>query len=369
MSKRRSYNLPTFPMILPDTTIAMVTILSRPLDQLNQLVGSQCWVLGCSPSTKIGLNILPMTGVYSLLATLSPLQVPCVYQTIQGAHRDMDLREYRLSSAQIDRGATVLNYQPFILSDDVQTGVAYSWLYADDPRVSPPFVFRRSEWGQQWSKITMANAQLREMYDNFIEEIAIRYPGGRLFDVACNNGYFPVRASQLGMKDCVGSDLGAHYAESFQFLNEVLGTSAQFCHAPYDPASGRLTTEERYDVVVAVAIMCHLPNPLRFLSALGAIANEAIFFWGQMLDTEDFVASYNPPHPNLSAKQVFPYCFNDNTRISKGLFREAARQMGFHNVLILPPKPRWLFAEAAGNGDLTSEIRSGSPHMAVLAMR
>jgi len=31
--------------------------------------------------------------------------------------------------------ATVrLNYQPFILSDDLHTGVAYSWLHSDDPR-------------------------------------------------------------------------------------------------------------------------------------------------------------------------------------------------------------------------------------------
>src|SRR5262247_2799138 len=58
-------------------------------------------------------------------------------------------------------------------------------------------------------------------------------------------------------------------------------------------------------------------------------------FLGQMLDTEDLVASYNPPHPNLSVEHKFPYRFNDNTRISRGLFREAAREMGFREVVFL----------------------------------
>lgn len=30
--------------------------------------------------------------------------------------------------------ATVVDYQPFVLSEDIQTGAAYSWKYSDDPR-------------------------------------------------------------------------------------------------------------------------------------------------------------------------------------------------------------------------------------------
>lgn len=28
----------------------------------------------------------------------------------------------------VEEGASVLSYQPFVLSDDVQTGVGYSWV-------------------------------------------------------------------------------------------------------------------------------------------------------------------------------------------------------------------------------------------------
>lgn len=91
---------------------------------------------------------------------------------------------------------------------------------------------------------------------------------------------------------------------------------------------------------------------------------------GQMLDTEDLVASYNPPHPNLSVEHKFPYRFNDNTRISRGLFREAAREMGFREVVFLPAKPHWLFADNPHKGDFVGEIRNNvSADIAALAMR
>jgi hypothetical protein len=280
----------------------------------------------------------------------------------------MDLRGCNLSAAQVERASQVLDYQPFIISDDIQTGAAYSWLYSNDPRVAPPLVFRREDWSRQWDKITTANGLCRQMYDDFIDEIAFRYGGGSLFDIACNNGYFPIRATSRGMRNCAGSDLGAHHVNAITFLNDVLGTTARFIRAPYDPVSGQVPVGERFDVVVASAIMCHIPNPLRFLACLGAIAKEAIFFWGQMLETDELVAAYKPPHPNLSPPQPFPYCFNDNTRISKGMFREAARLMGFREVAFLAARPHWLFAERS-TSDLETEVRIGSPHVAAIAMR
>jgi hypothetical protein len=40
----------------------------------------------------------------------------------------MDLRKYNMSPKQEETATAVFNYQPFIISDDVQPGVAYSWL-------------------------------------------------------------------------------------------------------------------------------------------------------------------------------------------------------------------------------------------------
>jgi hypothetical protein len=130
-------------------------------------------------------------------------------------------------------------YQPFLISDEMQTGVAYSWLYAADPRVSPPLLFRKAAWAAEWGRIDDANGRLRTMYDDFVKEIARRYPGGSLLDVACNNGYFPVRAETLGMGRATGADLDWHYWLSIRFLNEVLGASVDFQRAVYRPERRR----------------------------------------------------------------------------------------------------------------------------------
>jgi len=263
----------------------------------------------------------------------------------------MDLRSH-LTAAQVESGAKVLDYQPFILSDDLQTGVAYSWIRGGDPRDKPPLVFRRDEWLDEWEKISTANAALRHMYDDFIEEIARRYPGGSLLDIACNNGYFPVRAELAGMRHCAGVELGRHHRYAMRFLNDALGTSATFVHGRYDwkrrsiiplwrswlsrPILGR------FDVVVASAIMCHLPDPLEFLAALGCVAQEAIFFWGQIVESRDMLIAFNPPHPTLGEAHPFPYGFNDNTRLSRGLFDFSMRQMGFREIIEIAPRASWL---------------------------
>ncbi len=280
----------------------------------------------------------------------------------------MDLRPYGLSTKQVERAFEVLDYQPFIISDDLQTGVGYSLLHSADPRVAPTFKFRKAEWSSEWDKITESNGRLRAMYEDFIAEIARRYPGGSLLDIACNNGYFPVRAASLGMKGCAGSDLGPQHAEALRLLNDVLGTDARFVHAPYDPVTRSAPINRKFDVVVVSAIMCHLPDPLNFLASLGSIANEAIFFWGQMVDTDALTIAYSPPHQSLGGKQTFPYGFNDNTRISRGLFELSTRLMGFREVIEIPYRPEWPFGPHDAGG-LENEIKTGSGHVALLAVR
>ncbi len=34
-----------------------------------------------------------------------------------------------LSTSRVERATQVLNYQPLIITDDIQTGAAYSWAY------------------------------------------------------------------------------------------------------------------------------------------------------------------------------------------------------------------------------------------------
>lgn len=116
------------------------------------------------------------------------------------------------------------------------------------------------------------------MYEDLLDEIAQQFPHASLLDVACNNGYIPVGAELRGMRGA-GMDLG-DYGASVAFLNKCLGTGARFFHQWYDSRIHAFPSDIKYDVVVMMAIMCHIPDPLHFLAAAANRAEKAFLFWG-----------------------------------------------------------------------------------------
>jgi hypothetical protein len=128
-------------------------------------------------------------------------------------------------------------------------------------------------------------------------------------------------------------------------------------------------------VVVASAILCHLPDPLEFLAYLSSLADQAIFFFGRMVDSDALLISYQPPHPSLRRARPFPHDFNENTRLSRGLFERSTKELGFREIVELPWRDSWLDPYVRDGGgpqersDLATELANGSRHVAVLAMR
>ena len=49
----------------------------------------------------------------------------------------MDLRG-KITQEQMERACGVLNYQPFILTDELQTGAAYSWMWGVEVKTDSP---------------------------------------------------------------------------------------------------------------------------------------------------------------------------------------------------------------------------------------
>ena len=248
----------------------------------------------------------------------------------------MDLRRYDLTPRQIERAVKVLDYQPFIISDDIQTGVAWSWLHAADPRQYPKLIFRRGE--PEWEDAARANESLRRLYDGFLDEIANRFPGGSLLDVGCNNGYFPVGAELRGMRGCGGVERNFRERRALRFLNEAVGTRASFYPVPFLPRQRAMPMWRKFDVVSTSALMCHLPNPLDFLVSLARVTREAFFFWGQVVEVPEMAIFYQPPHAAIrGTRRNFPYNFNDNTRLSRPLFEHALHELGFTQVVEIEP--------------------------------
>ena len=116
--------------------------------------------------------------------------------------------------------------------------------------------------------------------------------------------------------------------------------------------------------------MCHIPDPLNFLAAAASVSRKGLLFWGQVLNTNGLAIAYTPPHPSLSKLSDFPVCFNDNTRLSRGLFQLSLRQLGFNNIVEIGPKDDWITPLHADlTYSLDEEIQRGSKHVALLALR
>jgi len=256
----------------------------------------------------------------------------------------MDLRKYLRSDEQVRQASQLLNYQPYVLSDELQTGVAHSWLYRDEGGrnswASHWLCDRRLVPREVWNQFADANGRLRNMYEDWINVIVQHFPTGSLVDVGCNSGYFPLRAQQLGMRECTGYDQ-AEYGSAVDFLNKLLGTRVQFYQQGYDVYKHFIPGCKVHDVAVASLLICHLPDPLHFLACLGRIARKGVFLFTGMAESDDFTIHYN--YPNKFYKdRVFPYNFDNDTGLSRGLLFKSMEWMGFTKVVEIPYRETWL---------------------------
>jgi SAM-dependent methyltransferase len=270
----------------------------------------------------------------------------------------MDLRQFRLTPTQVAAAAQLLRYQPFVLDDDRHTGVGYTFLYSSDPPsagMEDFFFDRRLISVDTWDKAFEANRRLAAMYDGYVKRIVdICPPGGSYLDVACNTGYFPVKASMSGLRTAVGIDLG-DYSKAVQLLNEITGASAKFSNGSYDSLThtiriGESVGVEKFDVVSMSAILCHLPDPLHFLAAVSRLASKAIFMWSSFLETEELLIHYNPPNKYTNAE--FPNGFEEGTDISLGLLMLSMSKLGFAHHEELDIEPDWMPKEWLRGGRL-----------------
>ncbi len=263
----------------------------------------------------------------------------------------MDLRKYRLGDVEVRQASQLLHYQPFILSDDLQTGVARSWLYDEDSGKSGGpaewLCDRRQVSPEYWNQFADANARLRTMYEDWIDCIVEHVPGGSLVEVGCNTGYFLVRAQQKGMKECAGYDLGP-FGPAIAFLNKTLGTQVRFHDQGYDFYRHTLAGCKGYDVALASAVLCHLPDPLHFLASLGKIARKAVFLFASTVESEELTIHYSQPN-RFYQDRVFPYNFDDATRLSRGLLFKSMEWMGFRKRVEVRYRESWLPREWYGS--------------------
>ena len=294
----------------------------------------------------------------------------------------MDLRSLHPSPAQLQRavdlvGRGLLCYQPFIFSDEMETGAGLEFTGAEFQGMvylahPPPRFLARKEISRllvdpaKRERFSESNRRLRVLYESFIEEIETRLgPIERhtFAEVGCCSGYFPLSLAKRGAKLAVGFDR-VDYGPSFRLLNGILGTHAHFVHRPYrvkgEVARGRLSwlrvlrrellrvaaplrhpwlaLGARFDVVLSVAVLVHLSDPLQHLAYLGQMARKALLVWTTTSDDENGRSIHYLASNRYYLEERFPHCF-DVVQVSPALLRHSLELMGFTEIHQIANRP------------------------------
>jgi len=272
----------------------------------------------------------------------------CAQQGFSLVSSIMDLRPLIKSAHQIEDARDLalrglLSYQPYIFSDTFAVGAGLSIVAGhlkDPPAVYCPdatasdtdaaFFAREFAKEQQREEFFAANEAMRRFYDGMVDQIAAAVgplEDMSVLDVGCNTGYFPLAFARRGARQAKGIDR-IDYSPTVALLNEICGTSVQFARWNYD---GSLTASDQYDLVLSIAVLVHLSEPLRHLAWLGSSARKALMVFTPFHNTPDCSIQFHTENRYYKDAD-FPHCF-DITTVSEQLLRLAFEQMGFSHII------------------------------------
>jgi len=252
----------------------------------------------------------------------------------------MDLRRFNLTKEQVLEAKQFLGYQPFIISDNVQTGNGYACVYGEG---SPVVMEKDNVSEDEWGKFTEANARMRKMYDDWIDAtcaVVGDLSNLSVVDTACNEGYFLYRFWERGIRKCVGYDRG-DMTPAINLLNQITGYKIRFVHEPYNPLTHKIKDCDKYDIAVSSAIMCHLSDPLYYISFLASITRKALLLHTRVSEEDGYIVSYGKANKYYK-EDPFPVCFDNDVTISRGLFFESLRLAGFAHIQEMEYSDEWL---------------------------
>ncbi|MDR4498215.1 MAG: class I SAM-dependent methyltransferase [Candidatus Scalindua sp.] len=270
----------------------------------------------------------------------------------------MDLRKYKLTKEQLEKARELacrglICYQPFIFSDDLITGAGYEFariaegaglVYSKEiPKTITidDSVRRHLIDPSILADFKLHNEQLRVLYESMIDLVYDKVPSPEdltFADIGSCTGYFPLSLSKRGVKEAVGFD-SVDYAETYNLMNDILGTNADFRCSPYRGDLGAIENAGVFDVAISIAVLVHLSDPLQHLAFIGRIARKALFVWTWTSeDEEDEMVIHFKSVNRYYEHTKFPFCF-DVMQISPGLLKRSLELMGFTEIYELENKP------------------------------
>ena len=275
----------------------------------------------------------------------------------------MDLRLYRPGKRQIEQAHDLtirglLTYQPWIIADDLETGVGYEFDQGryiglvHNPRVDGEAL----KVSHQLDRIILdrkrvdafrrSNQRLREFYERIVDmlwEAGGENPSSSFLDVGCNSGYLPIGLSLRGADRALGCDR-QDFSETIALINDITGADAVFVPATYDSQTRDIAGVQPADIVSSMIVLCHLSDPLVHLAKLGELARKALLVWTMVNEDEKYSIHYGEPRGDYP-QDHFPYCFDNHVCPSVALLRKSLELMGFGDIRPIVPSdmgfPNW----------------------------
>ncbi len=266
----------------------------------------------------------------------------------------MDLRTRIRNPRLIERAKRLvirglLNYQPWIFSDTLETGVGWEWsnqefvglvYFPDIPErnLHSPELRRLLIDPARYEEFHEANARLRRVYDGIVDELCMKL--GEIsklsfLDVGCNTGYIPQSFALRGAREAAGCDREKGFADTFALMNDILGTRVKFHDAHYELKDRAIRGVKPHDIVLSMAVLCHQAEPLSHLAALASVAKKGLFAWTLVNDDADYTIHLGEPQGEYK-EDVFPLCFDHDITLSESLLRRSLKLLGFTRINEVP---------------------------------
>ena len=113
----------------------------------------------------------------------------------------------------------------------------------------------------------------REIWDHVREHLPEPTAGKSVLDVGCNSGLFGLLLKRQGAEPVIGIDLNDHYLQQARVLDQLLETGVRF-------ENGSVYDLDRlggpFDIVLALGLLYHLPDPFRALQCLAEQTRELL---------------------------------------------------------------------------------------------
>jgi hypothetical protein len=255
----------------------------------------------------------------------------------------MDLRNQNLSQEELDlvKGfikTKQLCYQPFIFSDDIEVGKGLQ-MFKRDPD-EPNVLWNENDidfngpLAKDKTLFRDCNEIYREIYyehllDSLIENLENDITGLTFSEMGCNSGYFPVSLSKRGAKRAIGYDI-PNNSRLFDLFNNALSTKAEYRKAEWNSLEHKLYDSEfiETDVVLSVAVLCHMSDAIYHLAYLCDHAKKAIFIYTTTNEDNCLSMSFG----QLPKKAIdWPLNLDLNVSFSLPLLKLALCEAGFED--------------------------------------